>query len=363
MSNPVEYWIYHERQEAMLCGQHALNNLVQDCSFTVAELSEIAHHLDQMELAFMSQNNEGGIHSKDYIQRVAEGSGNVDSSGNFSIEVLRAALQSRYNLELPNIAQQGVAALVSDVTDMAGFICHRHDHWFAIRKINGNFWNLNSTQPHPERISHFQLAGTIEGLQNSGYSVFCVPGGLPPPRTSLVSINEVRGSPDFWWKEQDLLQGNVSKASAATNAWTNVGTGMRLDGRNPVSSSATSTNQYEGLTEEEMIQIAMQESLQQSSAPQTVSKAVPLPPEPPVGAPGAVRIQFRLPSGGRAVRRFLSDDSVRVLYSYVYDAAASSQGREAELKYSFPPKDLETVATMTIGEAGLNGENIQCRWK
>ena len=55
-----EYWIYHERQEAMLCGQHALNNLVQGNVFQPGYLAEIAQQLDQMELHMMAQNNEGG---------------------------------------------------------------------------------------------------------------------------------------------------------------------------------------------------------------------------------------------------------------------------------------------------------------
>ena len=42
MVDDVEYWIYHERQEAMLCGQHALNNLVQESRFSAGSLAEIA---------------------------------------------------------------------------------------------------------------------------------------------------------------------------------------------------------------------------------------------------------------------------------------------------------------------------------
>ena len=61
MSPDVEYWIYHERQEALLCGQHALNNLVQACIFSADVLAEIAYQLDQLELAAFAQNNEGGI--------------------------------------------------------------------------------------------------------------------------------------------------------------------------------------------------------------------------------------------------------------------------------------------------------------
>jgi ataxin-3 len=60
MESP-EYWIYHERQVALLCGQHAVNNLVQACAFSVDSLAEIAHQLDHMELSFMANNNEGGI--------------------------------------------------------------------------------------------------------------------------------------------------------------------------------------------------------------------------------------------------------------------------------------------------------------
>lgn len=56
-----EYWIYHERQQAMLCGQHSLNNLVQANTFSPNQLAEIAMQLDQMELNVMAQNNEGGV--------------------------------------------------------------------------------------------------------------------------------------------------------------------------------------------------------------------------------------------------------------------------------------------------------------
>ena len=45
---------------ALLCGQHALNNLVQANVFSPEKLVQIAHRLDQLELDVMAQNNEGG---------------------------------------------------------------------------------------------------------------------------------------------------------------------------------------------------------------------------------------------------------------------------------------------------------------
>ena len=116
-----QYWVYHERQEALLCGQHALNNLVQQNAFSAGSLAEIASQLDAMELNYMAQNDEGGVSSKDYLKRMAEGSGNVDESGNFSIEVLRSALMGRFDLELPNIRQQGVGDKV-EITEIDGFV-------------------------------------------------------------------------------------------------------------------------------------------------------------------------------------------------------------------------------------------------
>ena len=69
----------------------------------------------------MAQNNEGGVSSKDYLKRMAEGSGNVDESGNFSIEVLRSALLTRFNLDLPNIKQEGVGDKI-DIAELDGFV-------------------------------------------------------------------------------------------------------------------------------------------------------------------------------------------------------------------------------------------------
>ena len=60
-SSEPEYWIYHEKQQAMLCGQHSLNNLVQANKFSPYELASIGHQLDEVERNFMAQNNEGGV--------------------------------------------------------------------------------------------------------------------------------------------------------------------------------------------------------------------------------------------------------------------------------------------------------------
>ena len=366
-------WIYHERQEALLCGQHALNNLVQAKAFSPEALAEIAHRLDQVELAYMADNNEGGTRSRDYLARLAEGSGNVDPGGNFSIEVLRAALADAYGIGLPSLGQEGVLR-GRDVTEVGAFVCHRRAHWFAIRRINGRYWNLDSMNERPVAISHFGLAAEIDQLRASGYSVFCADpapggGGLPPECRSRAQRS--RGLPEFWWKEEDLARGVADAITGATDPWRNVGTGMRLDGGGAGGGRGAAADvaavDVSGLTEEEMMQLAMMQSLEAATAapaavdlPSSSPPSGPVPPEPAPGDPGAVRVQFRLPDGRRVVRRFLGADPVGGVYGYVAEEAG---GRAVELRAGFPPTELEAKRGMTVGEAKLAGEMVQCRYR
>ena len=286
---------------------------------------------------------------------MAEGSGNVDPQGNFSIEVLRAALNSKYGLDLPNVLSERARAL-GDVTEMSGFICNKSAHWFAIRMINGRFWNLNSMEERPSTISHFKLATEIAGYQSSGYTVFCVRDGLPPPCTTEAQLKQ--GLPQYWWKERDLVSGKgKDAATAATDVWRNVGSGMRLDG----GSTSSNSNVIEGLTEEEMLQMALSASLQQTEAP-TPEENVTLTAEPEKGTPNVATLQFRLPNGKRAVRRFLKSDPVGMVYAYVESQSTGGQGKRLDLRAGFPPKDLQNMRKQTIQEANLSGESVQCRF-
>ncbi|KAL7532416.1 hypothetical protein ACHAXR_004613 [Thalassiosira sp. AJA248-18] len=350
MSNSKQYWVYHERQEALLCGQHALNNLVQQNAFSAGSLAEIASQLDAMELNYMAANNEGGTSSKDYLKRVAEGSGNVDESGNFSIEVLRSALLSRFNLELPNIRQEGVKDKM-EVTQLGGFICNRSAHWFAIRKINDRFYNLNSTLEKPEVISHFKLAAEMQALQDAGYSVFCVLDALPAPCSSERMMD--LGLPQYWWKEDDLMSGKTNAMTRADDPWKNVGGGRRLDGK---ARSGGNDKPVSEMSEEEMLQMAMAASLEK---PSEKDHSYELTNEPAEGAPGAVKIQFRLPDGTRAVRRFLGSDHVGVIYAFVADKCSK---QSIELRAGFPPKDIAQKKEATIAESSLASEMIHGRY-
>lgn len=346
MDNADSVWIYHEKQEALLCGQHALNNLVQRPAFTPIELSQMAHRLDALELEYMAQNNEGGMRSADYQRRLQEGSSNVDESGNFSIQVLKAALQDQYQLVLDHLNDRVLQG--KDITDMQGFICHKSDHWFAIRKIGGRFWNLNSTMDRPEPVSHFALATEMQETKKLGYTIFAIPSGLPP---AGEKFNTSGGN---WHKMSDLLKGKSTKS----DPWEKMqGRGMRLDGTSPAEAEPMA---IEGLSEEEQIAIAMQQSLEPSPMARNVTEDdFEIPEEPPKGEKGSCRIQLRLPDGTRMVRSFRATDVVGGIYALV---KSKSDARPISLMAGFPPKDLADSKSKTIGECGLAGDSIQARY-
>ena len=133
-----------------------------------------------------------------------------------------------------------------------------------------------------------------------------------------------------------------------------MGSGRCLDGG---SSSAGigggGSNDLSGLSEEEMLAMAMSASLEQHAAPYELTD------EPVEGTPGACKIQFRLPDGTRQVRRFLDTDLVGVLYAFV---SSKCSKQSVELRSGFPPKDISEKKESTIQQANLAGEMIQGRY-
>ena len=60
-----------------------------------------------------------------------------------------------------------------------GFICHKGDHWIAIRKVVKSWYNLNSTNivpPGPQYISDFQLDAFLSSIKDSGFTIYSVQG-------------------------------------------------------------------------------------------------------------------------------------------------------------------------------------------
>ncbi|KAJ8290376.1 hypothetical protein GJAV_G00012050 [Gymnothorax javanicus] len=167
--------IFHEKQEGSLCAQHCLNNLLQGEYFTPVELSSIAHQLDEEERMRMA---EGGVTSVEYRTFLQQPSGNMDDSGFFSIQVISNAL-GVWGLELVLFNSPEYQSLMIDPINEKAFICNYKEHWFTVRKLGQQWFNLNSLLTGPELISDTYLALFLAQLQQEGYSIFVIRGNLP----------------------------------------------------------------------------------------------------------------------------------------------------------------------------------------
>ncbi|XP_057269310.1 ataxin-3 isoform X2 [Pezoporus wallicus] len=147
-------------QEGSLCAQHCLNNLLQGEYFSPVELSSIAQQLDEEERMRMA---EGGVSSEEYRT---------------FLQVISNALKV-WGLELVLFNSPEYQRLGIDPINEKSFICNYKEHWFTVRKLGKQWFNLNSLLMGPELISDTYLALFLAQLQQEGYSIFVVKGDLP----------------------------------------------------------------------------------------------------------------------------------------------------------------------------------------
>ncbi|GAA5958045.1 hypothetical protein JCM8115_001111 [Rhodotorula mucilaginosa] len=183
--------IYHEKQErgSMLCGQHALNNLLQSGLFTAPDLAEIARALDALEASQLG----AGQHLMG--DSPWESSQNYDDSGFFSVQVMENALKV-WGLRLVRWGSKEMQQVHDRPELVEAFLLNHQLHWFSIRQFGNSdrFYNLDSCIPEPVWISAMYLGLTLREMERQGYSIFAVVsatddqlGGLPPCAAAEVA--------------------------------------------------------------------------------------------------------------------------------------------------------------------------------
>ncbi|XP_061251110.1 ataxin-3 isoform X1 [Bos javanicus] len=220
----VHAWSLH--QEGSLCAQHCLNNLLQGEYFSPVELSSIAHQLDEEERMRMA---EGGVTSEDYRTFLQQPSGNMDDSGFFSIQVISNALKV-WGLELILFNSPEYQRLRIDPINERSFICNYKEHWFTVRKLGKQWFNLNSLLTGPELISDTYLALFLAQLQQEGYSIFVVKGDLPDCEADqllqMIRVQQMHRPKLIGEELAQLKEQRVQKTDLEHVLEVNDGTGM-----------------------------------------------------------------------------------------------------------------------------------------
>ncbi|NWT69993.1 ATX3 protein, partial [Prunella himalayana] len=274
-------------QEGSLCAQHCLNNLLQGEYFSPVELSSIAQQLDEEERMRMA---EGGVSSEEYRTFLQQQpSVNMDDSGFFSIQVISNALKV-WGLELILFNSPEYQRLGIDPINEKSFICNYKEHWFTVRKLGKQWFNLNSLLMGPELISDTYLALFLAQLQQEGYSIFVVKGDLPDCEADqllqMIRVQQMQrpkliGEEAAQSRDQRLPRSDVDQAIEVNHPFD--GTGMLdEDEENFQRALALSRQEIDMEDEEADLRRAIQLSMQGSrrselsgSLPQNVPQSSP----------------------------------------------------------------------------------------
>lgn len=138
-------------------------------------MADIARQLDEDERDRMA---EGDVTSKDYQEFLKQPSSNMDDSGFFSIQVICNALRV-WNIELIPFLSPDAGQARENPQNQRAFICNLQQHWLTIRKLGNQWFNLNSLLAKPELITETYLSLYLKQLQTEGYSIFVIMGRLP----------------------------------------------------------------------------------------------------------------------------------------------------------------------------------------
>ncbi|KAG0468228.1 hypothetical protein HPP92_017556 [Vanilla planifolia] len=187
--------LYHEVQEAKLCAVHCVNTVLQGPFFSEVDLAALASDLDQKERQMMLDGS--GVFPGDFF---SDGSYNVSMGGDFSIQVLQKALEV-WDMQVIPMDSPSAEASKYDPELENAFICHLLDHWFCIRKVNGEWYNFNSLYPAPEHLSKFYLSAYLDSLKGSGWSIFIVRGSFP--KECPITANDATNGFGQWLTPDD----------------------------------------------------------------------------------------------------------------------------------------------------------------
>jgi len=339
--------IYHETQEAGLCGVHCLNSLLQAPYYSEIDLANIARSLDQKERQLML---EAGTDSADLIKYLAEDSGNVADDGNYSLQVLSEALNV-FDLKVEALGKK------QPPPNAEAFICNLQEHWFTLRKIHNHWWDLNSLYKKPNWVSPLYLSVYLDTLRASNYEIFVINGKLPQlnahasadlslgARGRFVLMNPGGKNPDDDSELRKAITASLSTNPSSTSA-INMSDDPELAAAIAASmttapiSTTTQGNKRPASpiqvldSEDEDLQRAIALSnmpatnvvisanpVTSTPSPSTnavvTSVKIPVVDEPGADNRTAIQIAIRTPNGPRLQRRFLPSNTLQDLFNYL----------------------------------------------
>jgi len=155
--------LYHEKQRGSLCAMHCLNNLLQGPIFSDWQLTEIASCLDL---------EEGRL----VLGAAIDDGGNAGDDG-FNVQVIISALRG-IGCDIDLLQVNNSHEVLEQFERLQGLICNQNKHWFAVRRIYDEWFDLNSLLDAPIRIKEVELVEYLNDAIVGEQDVFLVRGQL-----------------------------------------------------------------------------------------------------------------------------------------------------------------------------------------
>jgi hypothetical protein len=288
-----------------------------------------------------------------FISEQMRESANVAMDGNFSIQVLSAALERKFGITLEDTRRPENHNYMIRPDQCAGFVLNRSAHWYCMRKLDGQWWQMNSANPAPERMLGNDLARSLADLVSNNWTIFMVKPdpnrGMPAP----ISKSSGMGDPSNWVDPAHPPGGSAAfgngfqkKEEPKFEAFK--GGGNRLGGPpSGASAGAAATGAaLEGKTEDEQLAMALALSSGLANKARLEGRLLPEPES------GGARVLVRMPDGKRCQRKFPDDAPLSSLIDWVCvelcesGAAASSW----KLASQYPPVKLTFSADATCDD-------------
>ena len=103
---------------------------------------------------------------------------NDATTGNYSLQVLDRALRERFKKEGLKLVPVFKRSELNEAAKNKAFLINARQHWYAMRDIRGQWWNLNSQLAAPAKVNG-EIIWYLENMIQSGMHVFAVEGALP----------------------------------------------------------------------------------------------------------------------------------------------------------------------------------------